>query len=323
MSKKVLVTGGAGFIGSHLVRGLLEKGYTVSVLDNLSTGKKENLQGLLSDIEWHEGDIRNLDQCRHALKEIDSVFHLAALGSVPRSLEDPIVSNDVNCVGTLNLLQASKEKNVRRFVYSSSSSVYGDTEVLPKEEGMRPRPKSPYAVSKVAGEFYAHVFWEVYRLQTISLRYFNVFGPRQNLDSMYAAVIPKFANALLHSKQPVIYGDGLQSRDFTYVANVVHGNILACETEKNVFGKVFNIACHGQMTIAALFEKMRKLAKVDVEPRFEAPRPGDVRHSYADITQAKEYLGYIPQVSFEEGLIKTFDWFQSVFRSAPDPSLKR
>lgn len=311
MSKKVLVTGGAGFIGSHLVRGLLEKGYTVSVLDNLSTGKKENLEGIFSDIEWHEGDIRSLEDCRQALEGIDSVFHLAALGSVPRSIEEPITVNDVNCVGALNLLQASKEKNVRRFIYSSSSSVYGDTEVLPKEEGMKPDPKSPYAVSKLAGEFYAQVFWTVYRLQTISLRYFNVFGPRQNPDSTYAAVIPKFANALLCAKSPIIYGDGLQSRDFTYVANVVHGNILACEIKKDVFGKVFNIACQGQMTLANLFEKMRQLAKVDVKPRFEDPRPGDVRHSYADIARAKKYLGYIPQISFEEGLVKTFDWFRS------------
>lgn len=313
MKKKVLVTGGAGFIGSHLVRGLLEKGYRISVLDNLSTGKKENLEGLFQDIEWHEGDIRDLDQCRHVLEGIDSVFHLAALGSVPRSIIDPVTSNAVNCVGTLNLLQASKEKSVRRFVYSSSSSVYGDTEVLPKEEEMAPRPKSPYAVSKMTGEFYARVFWEVYRLQTVSLRYFNVFGPRQNVDSMYAAVIPKFAKALFNKERPVIYGDGLQSRDFTYVANVVHGNILAYETQEEVFGKVFNVACHGQVTIATLFEKMRELAKADIKPHFEASRPGDIQHSYADIIQAKKYLGYVPQVSFEEGLAITLDWFQSIF----------
>lgn len=310
MSKKVLVTGGAGFIGSHLVEALLKEGYDVSVVDNLSTGSKSNLAQVFSDIQWVNGDIRDLELCRKVLDGIDIVFHLAALGSVKRSVDNPIDSQNVNCNGTLNLLQAVRERGVRRFVYSSSSSVYGDTEILPKKESMAPNPKSPYAVSKLGGEYYSRLFWGIYGLETICLRYFNVFGPRQNPDSIYAPVIPKFVKALLMKKQPTIYGDGSQSRDFTYVSNVVDANLLAAKAGKECFGKVFNIACHHQVTIFDLFVTLRKLCHADIQPCYEDRRPWDVRHTLADIQLAKEYLRYEPRIIFQVGIQKTFDWVQ-------------
>lgn len=310
MKRKVLVTGGAGFIGSHLVRALLEKGYDVSVVDNFATGKTQNLEEVSSDIRLLSGDIRNPNLCRQALDCVEIVFHLAALGSVERSIENPIETHEVNSTGTLNLLQAAKEKGVKRFIYSSSASVYGDSETLPKKESMGIHPKSPYAVSKAAGEYYARVFWELYHLETVSLRYFNVFGPRQDPHSQYAAVIPKFIRALLTGEKPVIFGDGLQSRAFTYVDNVVLANLLAGETRENIFGHVFNIASRECITLLNLFEALAGLAKADVKPLYQDTRRGDIRHSYADISEAMQSFQYEPQVPLLKGIEKTFDWFK-------------
>src|SRR5579862_2206059 len=245
---RTLVTGGAGFIGSHLVDASLKRGAAVRVLDNFVTGSRDNLAPLAAHIEMLEGDLRDIETCRRACQGIDTVYHLAALGSVPRSVEDPFTTNAANVLGTLNLLAAARDQGVRRLVFSSSSSVYGDTPTLPKHESMRPAPRSPYAVSKLAGEEYCRAFYLTYGLETVVLRYFNVFGPRQSPRSQYAAVIPRFASALLKGESPIIYGDGLQSRDFTYVTNVVQANFRAAEAE-NAVGMVFNIACGEQITV--------------------------------------------------------------------------
>ncbi|OGQ06063.1 MAG: Vi polysaccharide biosynthesis protein VipB/TviC [Deltaproteobacteria bacterium RIFCSPLOWO2_01_44_7] len=308
--KKVLVTGGAGFIGSHLVDALVQKGYQVRVLDNFSTGSQKNLQFILSQIELIEGDIRDFSVCEHALKDIEIVFHLAALGSVQRSMDNPIETHQVNSQGTLNLLQASKEASVKFFVYSSSSSVYGDSEVLPKKESMEVKPKSPYAVSKLTGEYFAQVFWEVYSLPTISLRYFNVFGPRQNSDSLYAAVIPKFIRSLALGKQPTIFGDGSQSRAFTYVSNVVEANLLVLKMNKNSFGEVFNIASIERIMIQDLWRSLLSLSGENIEPLYVDFKKGDIRHSQADTSKACQVFGYNTSVLFQEGLKRTFEWFR-------------
>lgn len=315
MNQKVLVTGGAGFIGSHLVTALLKKGYAVRVLDNFSTGKESNLREFSSAIHLIRGDIRDLETCRRAVDKIEIVFHLAALGSVQRSIDNPIETNQVNTEGTLHLLHAAKQGGVLRFIYASSSSVYGDTEILPKQESMEVKPKSPYAVSKVAAEYYCRLFWELYRLKTVSFRYFNVFGPRQDPNSLYAAVIPRFIRSLLLKQTPSIFGDGFQSRAFTYVENVVHANLLASETQDNIFGESFNIASQDRIQVSTLLTQLQELANVHLPPNYQASRRGEILHSYADISKASKAFQYKPHVSFDAGLVKTFDWFQSQFKA--------
>ncbi|MEW5786052.1 MAG: SDR family oxidoreductase [Bacillota bacterium] len=305
-----LVTGGAGFIGSNIVEELVRRGEKVRVLDNLSTGKKENLAHLTGVIELIEGDITNPGDVTRAVKGIDFVLHQAALPSVPRSIEDPLTTNEVNITGTLNLLRAAREHKVKRLVYASSSSAYGNIPTLPKSEDLPAQPLSPYAVSKYAGELYCGIFYPVYGLETVALRYFNVFGPRQDPDSMYAAVVPRFITALIEGKPPVVYGDGEQSRDFTYVGNVVEANIQACFAPEAA-GKVFNIGCGRRITLNELLDVLKQIIKSDVIPVHREPRPGDVRHSLADITRARESLGYEPAVSLQEGLEKTVAWFSN------------
>lgn len=308
-----LVTGGAGFIGSNLVEGLLSKGYAVRVLDNLSTGRRDNLMESANKIEFIEGDIRSYHIVREAMEGVDVVLHQAALPSVPRSVHDPITSNDVNVMGSLNVLHAAKEARVRRVVYASSSSVYGDTPELPKHEGMSPNPLSPYAVSKFAAEQYCRVFALVYGLETVSLRYFNVFGPRQDPGSQYSAVIPKFITAMLNNSQPIIYGDGEQTRDFTYVANVVQSNILAA-TASCESGIAMNCACHGRVSLNELVMKINQILGRDIRPIYKDPRKGDIKHSFAAIDRAKKAIGYTPSVEFDSGLRKTIQWYAETQR---------
>jgi len=315
-----LITGGAGFIGSNLVKELLQRGDRVRVLDNFSTGKKENLDFTLgsgaSRFELMEGDIRDIEICRKACVDIDYVLHQAALGSVFRSINNPIETQEVNVHGTLNLLLSSRESKVKRFIYASSSSVYGDVsssseEVIPKQEGMNPRPKSPYAISKLASEYYAQVFYHLYGLETVILRYFNVFGERQDPNSIYSAVIPRFIKSLLNQQPPTIYGDGEQSRDFTYVENVIQANLKACKTSIPVAGEVINIACGERVSINQLYQKLAHIIGRDYPPLYTQPRTGDVRHSLADIGKAKELLGYEPEDDLTSGLLKTVTWFKS------------
>lgn len=306
-----LITGGAGFIGSNIVARLVkEEGNKVRILDNFSTGKIENIANFLDRIEVIEGDITELNTVKKALVGVDYCFHQGALPSVERSIQDPLTSNEVNIKGTLNILISSKELGVKRVIYASSSSVYGDTPVLPKREDMFPSPLSPYAVTKLTGEEYCHLFYTIYGLPTISLRYFNVFGPNQDPTSTYAAVIPKFITALLGEKEPVIYGDGGQSRDFTFVDNVVEANILATKTTTGL-GETFNIACGQRVTINELAKNLAKILNVAIKPVHLNPRAGDVRHSLADISKAQSYLGYEPKISFEEGLRLTVEWYQN------------
>ena len=304
-----LVTGGAGFIGSNIVEELVRRGERVRVLDNFSTGRRENLTLLLERVELIEGDLQDPAAVRQAVEGTDYVLHHAALPSVQRSVDDPLASNAANVTGTLNLLLAAREAGVKRVVYASSSAAYGDGPTLPKREDMLPQPKSPYAVSKLAGEHYCRVFAEVYRLETVSLRYFNVFGPRQDPASQYAAVIPLFIMSMLQSAPPAVYGDGLQSRDFTYVSNVVQANLLAAAAP-GVAGRVFNVACGQQYTLLELIATLDEILGVQVPPVHTAPRPGDVRHSLADITAAQEALGYQTAVDFHEGLRRTVAWYR-------------
>jgi nucleoside-diphosphate-sugar epimerase len=308
---KYLVTGGAGFIGSHLAEELIKRGEVVRVLDNFLTGKKGNIAHLLDKVKLIEGDIRDLEVCRHAVRGMDFVLHQAALTSVPRSVEDPLLANEINTRGTLNLLLASKETKVERFVFASSSSVYGDDPLFPKKEGKEGKPLSPYAVSKRVGEMYCQVFSQIFGVCTVILRYFNIFGPRQDPLSQYAAAIPIFITRMIRGERPTIFGDGEQSRDFTYVANVVQANILAVEAQ-GVSGEIFNIACGRKTTINSLAEKINKLLKKKITPLYTDPRPGDIRHSFADITKAKKMLKYEPKVSFEEGLKETIRWLSEV-----------
>lgn len=318
-----LVTGGAGFIGSHLVETLLKGGEQVTVLDNFSTGKEDNLL-FVDELSLPpggytlvRGDIRDLTTCQEACRGIDFVLHQAALGSVPRSIDDPVTTNEVNIQGTLNMLVAAREARVKRFLYASSSSVYGDpassginqAEVRPKVESQIPNPQSPYAVSKLTGEYYCRVFSKVYHLETISLRYFNVFGERQDANSHYAAVIPKFISALVNGQAPTIFGDGEQSRDFTYVENVVQANLKGCSTSSDIPDSVFNIACGERTTLNALFAILCKIMDSKQQPHYVPPRPGDVKHSLADISKAAAAINYNPSVTIGEGLKKTVNWF--------------
>jgi nucleoside-diphosphate-sugar epimerase len=304
---KYLVTGGAGFIGSHLAEELVKRGEAVRVLDNFSTGKKENIAHLLDKVELIEADIRDFEVCRRAARGMDFVLHQAALTSVPGSLEDPLLANEINARGTLNLLLASNEAKVKRFIFASSCAVYGDDPLLPKREGSEGKPLSPYAASKRVGELYCQVFSQIYHVSTVILRYFNIFGPRQDPLSQYAAAIPIFITKMLRGEKPTIFGDGEQSRDFIYVANVVQANILAVEA-KDISGEIFNIACGKKTTINSLAEKINKLLKKKITPIYTDPRPGDIRHSFADIAKAEKMLNYKPKVSFEEGLSLTIRW---------------
>jgi nucleoside-diphosphate-sugar epimerase len=311
---RYLVTGGAGFIGSNLVRALLPAGHKVRVLDSFLTGKRENLAGLAKEhgdaFELIEGDLRHLDTVRKAAEGIDYVLHQGALPSVPRSVADPALSNEINVSGTVNLLIAARDAGVRRVTFAASSSAYGDTAELPKRETMTPNPKSPYAAQKLAGEHYMRIFYELHGVETVALRYFNVFGPRQDPQSTYAAVIPRFITAVLRGEAPVVYGDGLQTRDFTYIDNVVQANLAACSAPKDACGKVFNIACGERVSLLDILEIVGSQAGRKLPPRFEPSRPGDVRDSLADISLARNVLGYAPKVAFRDGLAKTFDWFR-------------
>ncbi|MCB0723931.1 MAG: SDR family oxidoreductase [Ignavibacteriae bacterium] len=308
---KVLVTGGGGFIGSNIVEELLRQGFEVNVIDNFSTGKRENLSPFEKDINLIEGDIRSYHIVQEAVNGVDVILHQAALPSVPRSIKDPITTNEVNISGTLNLLESAVKANVKRFVYASSSSVYGDSPQLPKKETMEPNPLSPYAVSKLAGEKYCQVFNRIYGIETICLRYFNVFGLRQDPTSQYSAVIPKFITLMMNDKQPVIYGDGKQSRDFTYVANVVKANLLAAT--KEIDGSyTLNCACHDRIDLIELVKKINAQLGKDIEPVFADARKGDVKHSFADIDLAKEKLDYEVVVNFDEGLSLTIENLEGI-----------
>lgn len=304
---KFLVTGGAGFIGSNITAALLRKKHQVRILDNFSTGKKENIAGFRSKMEIIKGDIRDLKTVNRAVKGVDYVLHQAALPSVARSVADPSTSNAVNVEGTLNILIASRDHKIKRVVYAASSSAYGDTPVLPKVETMAPNPQSPYAVSKLAGELYCRNFSRIFGLETVCLRYFNVFGPKQDPASFYSAVIPRFIYSMLRRESPHINGDGKQSRDFTYIDNVVSANILACTAPK-ASGEVFNIACGQRHTVIELVEKIAGIMRLDLDLEFGPARPGDVRHSLADIRKAREILKYKVKVDFDEGLRRAIHW---------------
>ena len=304
-----VVTGGAGFIGSHIVEELLRRNETVRVIDNFSTGKWENVEPFEGGAEIIEADIAEGKNLPRFLKGADFVIHQAAIPSVPKSILDPVRSHHANVNGTLQLLNASREANVKRIVYASSSSVYGDSPTLPKHEGMMPNPLSPYGAQKLFAEIYCQVFSRAYGLETVSLRYFNVFGPRQDSTSQYSGVLALFIPAVLQNKRPTIYGDGLQSRDFTYVQNVVEANLLAC-TLPGVAGQVFNVACGDRITVNSMLQQINKITGKDIVPIYADPRPGDIKHSQADITRAKEHLEYQPKISFEEGLRNTIGWYR-------------
>jgi UDP-glucose 4-epimerase len=302
--KRILVTGGGGFIGSHLAKRLVSLGHQVTILDNFSTGRRSNLEALASDVEIIEGDIQSYERAFHAVRGCEVVFHEAALPSVPRSVQDPLTSTASNVIGTLNVLLAARDAQVRRVVYASSSSVYGSNPSLPKSEDMATLPISPYAVAKLAGEGYCRSFGVVYGLEAVAIRYFNVFGPRQDPRSMYAAVIPNFISALLAGESPTIFGDGEQSRDFTYVDNVIDANLLAMDAD-SVAGHVYNVACGESATLNELVASLNEIIGTSHKPVYRAPRSGDVKHSLADISRARADLGYKPTVSFREGLERT------------------
>jgi nucleoside-diphosphate-sugar epimerase len=304
---KYLVTGGAGFIGSHIAGELVRKGHPVRIIDNFSTGKRENISSFLDKIELVEADVREFKTCREVVEGMDFVLHQAALTSVPFSIEDPLLTNEVNITGTLNLLLASRDANVRRFVFASSAAVYGDDSRLPKTENMEGFPISPYALSKRVGEMYCQLFSQLYGLSTVCLRYFNIFGPRQDPFSQYASVIPNFIGKMLKEEKPSVFGDGEQSRDFLYVSNVVEANILASRASE-VSGEVFNIAGGEKTTINSLVKELNEVLGKEIKPAYDDPRSGDIKHSYADISKARKMLKYEPAVSFSEGLNETVRW---------------
>ncbi|HXZ31715.1 MAG TPA: SDR family oxidoreductase [Terriglobales bacterium] len=307
-----LITGVAGFIGSSLARAVLARGDQVRGIDNLSTGKRENISEILAKIDFREADLFDLNAAQQACRGVDYVLHEAAIPSVPRSVQNPLESNRANIDGTLNLLVAARDAGVKRVVYAASSSVYGDTPTLPKREDMPPNPISPYAVAKLAGEYYMTSFWRCYGLETVCLRYFNIFGPRQDPSSPYSGVLAKFITQMLRGEQPTIFGDGTQSRDFTYVENVVNANLLASSTPaKEVAGRVFNIATGSRFDLNQTFRLLKKLTGYSGEVNYGPERAGDVKHSLADITLARKHLQYQPSVKFEEGLQRTIEWYRS------------
>lgn len=310
--RKFLVTGGAGFIGSHIAEALAARGDTVHVLDNLSTGFRTNVEVIKGDVHFFEGDINDADLVDQAMDGVDCVYHQAALASVPRSVKQPLDTNHACVTGTLNILDRARRNGVRRVVYAASSSAYGDQPFSSKREIDLPAPLSPYAVAKLAGEYYCHAFYHTYGLETVCIRYFNVFGPRQDPGSPYSAVIPLFITALLSGEAPVVYGDGQQTRDFTYVANVVHGNLLAADAQDAV-GKTVNVANGKTTSLLTLLELLNEYLGTDVQPQFEAARAGDVRDSLADITRAQQLLGYEPPVTFEDGLRRSIEYYRSMF----------
>ena len=314
-----LVTGGAGFIGSHLVNRLLADGYAVRVLDNFATGRRSNLSEIESEIELIEGDIQSYERVHNSVKGCDLVFHQAALPSVPRSVQDPLTSTAVNVTGTLNVLLASRDEGVRRVVYASSSSVYGANPELPKREEMATLPMAPYAVSKLAGEGYCRSFNRVYDMDTVSLRYFNVFGPGQDPSSQYAAVVPNFITAFLEERAPIVYGDGEQSRDFCFIDNTVDANLLAAAAGPDAAGEVFNIACGARISLNEMLAELRGYTGKEIEATYVDARPGDIKHSQADIAKAGEGLDYRPRVSAEQGLVRAFD----AYAAAADAGLQR
>jgi nucleoside-diphosphate-sugar epimerase len=307
-----LVTGGAGFIGSHVAEYLQKRGERVRVLDNFSTGKVENVETFVDRIELITGDVRDRKACEEAVKGIDFILHQAAVCSVPRSIEDPVATNETNVDGTLNLLIAAKEARVKRFICASSSSVYGDSEVLPKVETMSPNPSSPYGLTKHVQESYCNVFYRIYGLETVCLRYFNVYGPKQDPFSPYAAVIPSFIRSLLGGESPTIYGDGEQTRDFTYVLDCVAANWKASHAQ-GIGGGVFNIATGKRIAINQLYRELANLLDKEISPIYAHPRQGDIRHSLADITMAKAKMGYSPSFDIGMGLKKSLQWYSKNF----------
>ncbi len=313
--RRVLVTGGAGFIGSNLVRALLERGDEVRVLDNFSTGLRENLAGLEGDVDVVEGELRSYERVHNAVRGVEVVFHQGALPSVPRSVQDPLTTNAVNVEGTLNVLLAARDEDVRRVVFASSSSVYGNTAALPQREDAPPSPIAPYGVAKLAAERYCSTFSRVYRIETVALRYFNVFGPRQNPLSEYAAVVAKFIHLVAAGEPVTIEGDGETSRDFTFVSNVVDANLLAADAD-GVNGHVLNVAVGASHTVNELADTIGELLDRPVDKRYGPPRPGDIRASWADISEARRLLGYEPEVGFEEGLRRTADF---LLGASPSP----
>jgi nucleoside-diphosphate-sugar epimerase len=307
---RYLVTGGAGFIGSNTVDELVRRGHSVVVLDDLSAGKEENLAEVRPKITFVKGSINDLETVQKAMQQAEYVIHLAARTSVPRSVKDPLETNRINVEGTLNVLLAARDNKVKRVVFAASSSAYGETPTLPKKESMQPQPISPYGVSKYVGELYAQTFGRCYGLENVCVRYFNIFGPRQDPDSPYSGVLSRFATAFLEEQPPTIYGDGEQTRDFTYVENAVQANLLACEAG-GVSGRVFNVGTGARVSLNQTLELLRRISGKKLEARYEAPREGDIRDSQADITQARQSLGYEPTVMFEEGLQRTFEWYHT------------
>jgi UDP-N-acetylglucosamine/UDP-N-acetyl-alpha-D-glucosaminouronate 4-epimerase len=306
---RYLVTGGAGFIGSNTVDELVRRSHSVVVLDDLSSGKEDNLAEVRNKITFIKGSITDIEVVRKAMYEAEYVLHLGARTSVPRSVKDPIETNKINIDGTLNVLVAAKELKVKRVVFAASSSAYGETPTLPKVETMQPQPISPYGVTKFVGELYGQTFGRCYGLENVALRYFNIFGPRQDPSSPYSGVLAKFCTAFLEDTPPVVFGDGEQTRDFSYVENAVQANLLACDAP-NVSGKVFNVGVGGRVSLNEVLRELGKITGKTLEAKYEPPREGDIRDSQADISQAREFLGYSPQVSFEEGLARTFEWYR-------------
>jgi UDP-glucose 4-epimerase len=316
---RYLVTGGAGFIGSNTVDELVRRGHSVVVLDDLSAGKEENLAEVRSKITFMKGSITDIEAVQKAMHQAEFVIHLAARTSVPRSVKDPVETNKVNVDGTLNILVAARDNKVKRVVFAASSAAYGETPTLPKSESMQPQPISPYGVTKYVGELYAYAFGRCYGLENVSLRYFNIFGPRQDPNSPYSGVLSKFCTAFLEETQPVVFGDGEHTRDFTYVDNAVQANLLACEAP-SASGRVFNVGTGSRISLRQTLQLLRHISGKQLEAKFEPPRDGDIRDSQADIQSAREFLGYEPAVMFEEGLERTFEWYRA--QSAKEAAIK-